>query len=122
MEKNAKLNHICPETEIVSVLDKELMKKLFVKVNETFDTKCTPKKQIKTLEEKTRTCQIYDFKSWETEVFSAINELLRSTKNGAQEETDVIMKNMDNIETKMEMAIEHQIRDLEIQIDIHLDY
>ena len=29
---------------------------------------------------------------------------------------------MDNIETKMEMAIEHQIHDLEIQSDIHLDY
>ena len=98
------------------------MKKMFVKVNETFDTKCNPKEQIKILAEKTRTCQIHDFKSWETEVLSAINELLRSTKNGDQEETDVIMKNMDNIETKMEMAIEHQIRDLEIQIDIHLDY
>ena len=57
-----------------------------------------------------------------TEVLSAINELLRSTKNGVQEKNDIIMKNMDNIETKMEMAIEHQIRDLEIQSDIHLDY
>ena len=101
MEKNDKLNHICPETEFVSVLNKELMKKMFVKVNETFDTKCNPKEQIKILAEKTRTCQIHDFKSWETEVLSTINELLRSTNNGAQEETDVIMKNMDNIESKM---------------------
>ena len=101
MEKYAKLNHICPETEFVSVLDKELMKKMFVKVNETFDTKCNPKEQIKLLAELIRTCQIHDFKSWETEGISTINELLRSTKNGAQEESNVIMKNMDNIESKM---------------------
>ena len=92
MEKNAKLNHICPETEFVSVLDKELIKKMCVKVNETFDTKCNPKEQIKILAEKTRICQIHDFKSWETEVISTINELLRSSKNGAQEENDVMMK------------------------------
>ena len=101
MEKNTKLNHICLETEFFSVLDKELTKKLFVKVNEIFDTKCDRKEQIKKLAEKTRTCQIHDFKSWETEVLSAINELLRSTKNGVQEKNDIIMKNMDNIESKM---------------------
>ena len=61
-------------------------------MNETFDTKCNPKEQIKILAEKTRICQIHDFKSWETEVISTINELLRSSKNGAQEENDVMMK------------------------------
>ena len=76
-----------------------------------------PKNRSKYLQKKTRTCQIHDFKSQETEVLSAINELLRSTKNGVQEDTDVIMKNIDNIETKMEMDIGHQIRGLEIQIE-----
>jgi len=92
MEKNANLNRICPETEFVSVLDIELMKQLFVKANEKIDTTCNPKEQIKILAEKTRICQIHDFKSWETEVISTINELLRSSKNGAQEENDVMMK------------------------------
>ena len=82
MEKNTKLNHICPNTEFVSVLDEELMEKLFVKVSETFNTKCNPKEQIKILAEKTRICQIHNFKSWETEVLSAINKLLRSSNNG----------------------------------------
>ena len=41
-----------------------------------------PKNRSKYLQKKTRTYQIHDFKSWETEVLSAINELLRSTKNG----------------------------------------
>ena len=59
MEKNNKLNHICPETEFVSVLDEELIKQIVFKVNETFDTKCNPKEQIKILAEKTRTCQIH---------------------------------------------------------------
>ena len=56
------------------------------------------KNRSKYLQKKTRTYQIHDFKSWETEVLSAINELLRSIKNGVQEDTDVIMKNIDNIE------------------------